>query len=92
MCHCNFSKVGKFLSGWVWGGESIPILGSYCYLGIEFSADGSWDKHIKSLVVHNKQKWGGLYQVLHNFALDLKTCRHILMGVLRPSLEYGCEA
>ena len=50
-----FSKVGKALGGWVWGGESLPVLGSYCYLRIEFSSDGSWDKHINSLVLRNRQ-------------------------------------
>ena len=41
--------------------------------------------------MRNRQKLGGMYRVLHNFALDLRTRRHILMAVLRPSLEYGCE-
>ena len=41
----------------VWASESLPILDSYCYLGIEFSSDGLWGKHIKPLaVVRNKQK------------------------------------
>ena len=86
-----FSKTGRGSGKWVWGDESLPILDSYCYLGVEFSSDGSWDKHIKSLIVRNWQKLGGLYRVLHNFSLDLRTGRHILMAVLRPSLEYGCE-
>ena len=53
----------KVSGGWVWGGESLLVLNSYCCLGIEFSSDGLWDKHIKSLVyiVCNKQKLGGLY-------------------------------
>ena len=93
-----FSKMGRLSSpqarqqaGWVWGDVSLPVLDSYCYLGIEFSSDGSWDKHIKSLITRNRQKLGGLYRVLHNYGLDLRARRHILMAVLRPSLEYGCE-
>ena len=74
--------------GW-WRPSCFRFL--YCYLGIEFSSDGSWNKHIKSLITRNREKVGGLYKVLHNFALDLTTCRHILTAVLRPSLEYGCE-
>ena len=76
----------------VWGGENFFLLDSYCYLGIEISSEGSLDKHTKSLVVCNKQKLGGLYQVLHKFTLDLKTLRHILIAVVRQTLEYGCEA
>ena len=44
-----FSKVGKVSGGWVWGGESLSVSDSYCYLGIEFSKDGSWDEYIKQL-------------------------------------------
>ena len=82
-----FSKTGRGSGKWVWGDESLPVLDSYCYLGVEFSSDGSWDKHIKSLLVCNMKKLGGLYRVLHNFSLNLTTRRHILMAVLRPSLE-----
>lgn len=42
-------------------------------------------------IVCTKQKLGGLYCVLHTFALDLNSCRHIYMAILQPSLEYGCE-
>ena len=63
------------------------------YLGIEFSRDGSCDKHIKLLIVCNEQKLGGLYWVLHNFTIVLRTYRHIFIAELQPiaSLEYGCE-
>ena len=86
-----FSKSEKVSGKWAWGNENLPVLDSYCYLGIEFSSDGSWDKHIKSLITRNRQKLSGMYRILHNFDLDLRTRRHILMAVLRPSLEYGCE-
>ena len=86
-----FSKIGDTSGKWFLGNEELPVLDSYCYLGIIFSSNGSWDKHIKSLIIRNRQKLGGLYRVLHNFALDLKNRRHIYMALLRPSLEYGCE-
>ena len=54
-----------------WGDESLPILDSYCYLGVEVSGDGSRDKHIKSLTMCKVQKEGGLYRVLHSFTLGL---------------------
>ena len=71
--------------------KSLPVSDSYRYSRIEFSSDGSWDKHIKSLVVCNRQMLGGLYHILHNLALDLRTRRHILVAVLGPSLKYGCK-
>ena len=78
-------------SGWVCCDESLPVLDSYCYLEIVFSSDGSWDKHTKSWITRNRYKLSGLYKVFHNLALDFKNCRHILMVVLRPILEHGCE-
>ena len=65
-----FSKLGDTSGKSFWGNEELLVLDSYCYLGIIFSSNGSWDKHIESLVIRNKQKLGGLYRVLHNFALD----------------------
>ena len=46
-------------------------------------------KQNKSLIMRNRQKLGGVNWILHNFALDLRTSRHILMAVLWPSLEFG---
>ena len=36
-----FSKLANLSGKWVWCHESLPVLGSYCYLGIEFSNNGS---------------------------------------------------
>ena len=92
MCCCNVFKCRKGSGRWVWGGESLPVVDFYCYLGLGFSSDGSWDKHVNSLVVGNKQKLDRLYRVLHNFVLDLRTHRHAHpMAVLRHNSEYGCE-
>ena len=38
-----------------------------------------------------REKLGGLYRVVHNLALDLRTRRDILMAVVQPSLKYDCE-
>ena len=35
------SKSGKISGRWGWGQETLLILDSHCYLGIEFSSDGS---------------------------------------------------
>ena len=85
------SKLGDTSGKRFWGNEELPVLDSYCYLGMIFRNNGSWDKHIKSLLIHNRQKLIGLYCVLHNFASEFKNCTHIYMAMLRPSLEYDCE-
>ena len=70
VCCCIFFTSRQISGGCVWGCESLPVLDSYCYLGIEFSSNGSWDKHIKSPVVRNKQK-SFFLPSLHNFTIDL---------------------
>ena len=81
------------MDGWVWGGEGLLILDSYCCSGREFSTNGSGNKNIKSQVhvVCNRQKLGGSYQVLYGFRFNFRAHRHILMAVLRSSVEYSCE-
>ena len=59
------SFFSKYANSWVSECEVMKaflFLDFHFYIGIEFSSDGLWDKHIKSLVVHNKQKLGGLYR------------------------------
>ena len=42
--------------------------------------------------MYNKQKLGGLYRVLHNFALDFAKIVHMYTwACCDTSLEYGCE-
>ena len=52
----------------------------------------SWDKHIKSLVVCNKQKLDGLHRILCNFALDVAVSYGMLINV-RPKhwSAYACK-
>ena len=73
-------------------GERLAFLHFYCYFELSFSSDGSWDKYIKSLVVPNKQKLDGLYQIRRNFALVLGNAGHILIAVLQPSMECCCDS
>ena len=51
---------------------------NYLKLGVKHSWNGSWDKHIKSLIICNRQYLCGLYCVLHSFTLNLVTQTHIL--------------
>lgn len=50
-------------------------------------SDGSWDKHIKSLIIHtcNRQELVGFYHIWNDYVLDLMTHTLILMAELWPS-------
>ena len=54
----DFSKSGNLSGKDVLGHESLPVLYFYCYLGIEFSNNGSKGKHIKMLIMHNMKRLG----------------------------------
>ena len=64
---------------WKWGEQDLPMVSNYTYLGIEFTNNGAWDKHIKKVVDSGTKK---LNQV-HSFVSNL--------SVVRPTLEYGSE-
>ena len=45
-----FSKVAiTDMCAWKWGDKVIPRVVSYCYLGIEFAENGSWDSHVQNV-------------------------------------------
>ena len=51
------------------------------YLGVDFTSNGAWDKHVKR---------NGRKRVQSNRDIDL-TARRFLISVVRPTLEYGSE-
>ena len=69
-----FSKTEKVSGRWVWSKKSLPVLDSYCYLEVEFNSDASWDKHIKLLIMRNRQEVGNLYSALYNFIGTFIVC------------------
>ncbi len=52
-----FSKeVNTGACAWKWGNKDIPEVVSYCYLGIEFANNGSWDSHVQKVINSGKKK------------------------------------
>ena len=39
---------------WKWGDKYISEVVSYCYLGIEFVNNGSWDSHVQKVINSGK--------------------------------------
>ena len=76
-----FKEVVKGICTWKWGSRSteIPRVVSYCYLGIEFANNGSWDRHVQKIMN------------LSNRSLSTVARRLLLVSVLHPILEYGSE-
>ena len=50
-----FSKeVNTGACTWKWGDKDIPEVVSYCYLGIKFAKNNSWDSHVQKVI--NKER------------------------------------
>ena len=62
------------------------------YLGIDFSRTGAcWDMHIRKLLDNGRKRVNQLHKVISNRNINLSARRHLLLSVIRPSIEYGSE-
>ena len=62
-----FSKVAiTDMCTWKWGDNVIPRVVSYCYLGIEFAENGSWDSHVQKVIDNGKKKLNRLHRFVSN--------------------------
>ena len=87
-----FSKeVNTGACTWKWGDKDIPEVVSYCYLGIEFAKNGSWDSHVQKVINNGKKKLNQLHRFLSNRNISTVARRLLLVSILRPTLEYGSE-
>ena len=51
---------------WMWGEHKLPNVSFYSYLGIEFSSNGAWDRHIKKVLDNGRKKVNNLHSILSN--------------------------
>ena len=87
-----FSKVAiTDMCAWKWGDKVIPRVVSYCYVGIEFAENGSWDSHVQKVIDNGKKKLNRLHRFVSNRNISTVARRLLLVSVLRPTLEYGSE-
>ena len=76
---------------WKCGEYILPIVSSYSYLGIDFSRNGAWYMHIRKLLDNGRKRVNQLHNVISNNNINLSAHRHLLLSVIRPSIEYGSE-
>ena len=60
------------------GDKEIPRVVSYCYLGIEFANDGSWDSHVQKEINNGKKKLNRLHRFLSNRSISTVARRIII--------------
>ena len=85
-------EVVKGACTWKWGDKGIPRVVSYCYLGIEFAKNGSWDSHVQKVINNGKKKLNNrLHRFLSNKSISTVTRRLLLVLVLCLTLEYSVK-
>ena len=51
-----FSKEDACTRTLKWGDKEIPRVVSYCYLGITFAENRSWDSHVQKVINNGKKR------------------------------------
>jgi hypothetical protein len=75
----------------VWDGVPVPIASKYCYLGLWFQNDLSWDVHFEH-VLQKVQKVTKCFMPLwKNRHINVEIKRIVLLSCVRPVIEYGSE-
>ena len=64
---------------------------AFHYLGIDFSRNGAWDMHIRKLLDNGRKRVNQQHKVISKRNINLSAPRHLLLSVIRPSIEYGSE-
>jgi hypothetical protein len=74
----------------MWGGEPLPVVDKYKYLGVMLGSDCTWHAHVEHVVAKaTKASSYAMGSVLHNRKLDTEIRRVVmLLAKLRPVLEY----
>jgi hypothetical protein len=72
----------------MWGGEPLPVVDKYKYLGVMLGSDCTWHAHVEHVVAKATQASYAMGSVLHNRKLDTEICRVVRLAKLRPVLEY----
>ena len=55
---------------------------SYCYLGIEFAKNGSWDSHVQKVINNGKKKLNQLHRFLSNRNIStVASCKKIIVSI-----------
>ena len=67
---------------------SISVADNHKHLGVTFSSDLTWRKHLNSVLLKGKQKAGLIRHMCHDLTPDIAS--KIYLFYLRPLLEYAC--
>ena len=74
-----------------WGSEEMRMVDSTKYLGVHFSADASWDTHVKAAVAKGQAAFHAWAPVLASPRIHVHTKKRVIATYIRPVMEYASE-
>ena len=87
-----FNKSGKILNyNFSFNCHSIENVQTYKYLGVLFSASGTFSHAKLDLYNRGLKAFFKLKSIFGNLAPNVNTCLHIFDHTVKPILLYGCE-
>ena len=88
-----FNKSGKILKDYKFSldRQTIDMVQSYCYLGIDISASGSFGQAISNLDDKAGKAMFPLNDTIFKFDLDFKKSIDLFHRLIAPIVLYGCE-
>jgi len=78
-------------SGICWNGNAIPVVSEYCYLGLWFQNDCSWNVHFVEMMKKAERRKSMLMPVWKSRHISVEVKRIIMLTCVRPIVEYGAE-
>jgi hypothetical protein len=79
------------VSGIVWNGVPVPVVAKYCYLGLWFQNDCSWNLHFDEMMRKVERRKNMLMPIWKNRHISVEVKRIVMLTCVRPIIEYGAE-
>jgi len=78
-------------SGIVWNGVPVPVVTKYCYLGLWFQNNCSWNTHFEATMQKVGRRVAMLMPVWKNRHITVPVKRIVMLTCVRPIIEHGAE-
>jgi hypothetical protein len=78
-------------SGIMWNGVNVPVVDKYCYLGLWFQNNCSWNVHFEEVMKKVERRKNMLMPVWKSRHISVEVKRIVMLTCVRPIVEYGAE-
>jgi hypothetical protein len=75
----------------MWNGVNVPVVDKYCYLGLWFQNNCSWNVHFEEVMKKVERRKNMLMPVWKSRHISVEVKRIVMLTCVRPIVEYGAE-